>query len=323
MRLLLAVLLASASLSACAPVFAENGVLKIIFIDVGQGDSTLIILPNGKTMLVDGGERNQDQTVLSTLEENNIAKIDVMVATHPHADHIGGLIGVMNSVDVGQVIDSGQIHTTQTFQDFIEAIESNQIPLSSVRDGDSITLDPNVSMQVLNPPVTLFDGAHNEGEFNNNSVVLKLTYGEFTAMFPGDIELETESRLADTNIDVDVMLASHHGSRGSNTAQYLAAASPDVIVIYAGADNPYGHPHPESLDRIEATGVQHVLRTDIDSTTVLTTDGGSDYTLETAESDKVVVVPEFETAVLIASVSLISLVALMTGGRIWKSSRPV
>jgi beta-lactamase superfamily II metal-dependent hydrolase len=273
-------------------------------------------------MLVDGGERNQDQTVLSTLEENNIAKIDVMVATHPHADHIGGLIGVMNSVDVGQVIDSGQIHTTQTFQDFIEAIESNQIPLSSVRDGDSITLDPNVSMQVLNPPVTLFDGAHNEGEFNNNSVVLKLTYGEFTAMFPGDIELETESRLADTNIDVDVMLASHHGSRGSNTAQYLAAASPDVIVIYAGADNPYDHPHPESLDRIEATGVQHVLRTDIDGTTVLTTDGDSDYTLETAESDKVVVVPEFETAVLIASVSLISLVALMNGGRIWKSSRP-
>jgi beta-lactamase superfamily II metal-dependent hydrolase len=322
MRLLLAVFLVSASLSACAPVFAENGVLKIIFIDVGQGDSTLIVLPNGKTMLIDGGERNRDQIVLSTLEENNISRIDIMVATHPHADHIGGLIGVMNSVDVGQVIDSGQIHTTQTFQDFIEAIESNQIPISSVREGDSITLDPNVSMWVLNPHVTLFDGAHNEGEFNNNSVVIKLTYGEFTAMFPGDIELETESRLAGANIDVDVILASHHGSRGSNTAQYLAAASPEVVVIYAGADNQYGHPHSESLDRIEATDVQHVLRTDIDGTIVLTTDGGSDYALETAESDKVVVVPEFETAVLIASVSLISLVALMNGGRIWKLSKP-
>jgi hypothetical protein len=122
------------------------------------------------------------------LQEHNIDRIDVLVATHPHADHIDGLIGVMNSREVGRVIDSGQIHTTRTFQDFVETIESNQIPLSSVREGDSIALDPNVSIQVLNPPITLFDGAHNEDDFNNNSVAIKLTYGEFTAMFPGDGE---------------------------------------------------------------------------------------------------------------------------------------
>lgn len=90
----------------------------------------------------------------------------------------------MNSVDVVQAVDSGQIHITQTFQNFLEAIESNQIAISSVREGDSIELDPNVSMQVLNPPVTLFEGAHDEGEFNNNSVAIKLTYGELHCHIP-------------------------------------------------------------------------------------------------------------------------------------------
>lgn len=319
----MAILLATALLPIHAFATEEDGALKIVFIDVGQGDSTLIILPNGKTLLIDGGERDQDKTVLSALQEHNISKIDVMVATHPHADHIGGLIGVIDTMDVGQIIDSGQVHTTQTFLDFVETIESNQIPLVSVHEGDSIELDPNIDIRVLNPPATLPDRAYNEEEFNNNSVVIKLTYGEFTAIFPGDIELETESRLSSKDIDVDILVASHHGSRGSNTAQYLEAASPEVIVIYAGADNDYGHPHDESLDRINAAGVQHIFRTDIDGTIVLTTNGSSDYTLETVESGKIVVVPEFEYALLITSISLISLIVLINSGRIWKSSRPV
>src|SRR5688500_1813347 len=159
MRLLIAMLLVAALLPAYTHVFAGNGTLKIVFIDVGQGDSTLIILPNGKTMLIDGGERDQDQTVLSTLQEHDINRIDVVVATHPHADHIGGLIGVMNSFDVARVIDSGQIHTTQTFQDFLEAVESNQVPLSGVCEGDSIALDPKVSIQLVHPRIEPRDGA--------------------------------------------------------------------------------------------------------------------------------------------------------------------
>lgn len=146
-------------------------------------------------------------------------------------------------------------------------------------------------------------GAHDEEKFNNNSVAIKLTYGKFTAIFPGDIEQESESRLA---------------SRGSNTAPYLAATSPQVVVIYAGTNNSYGHPHQEVLDRIAAAGVQHVFRTDIDGTIVLTTAGDGSYTLETAESNKVVTVPEFDRAILASSV-LISLTVLISRGRkIWK-----
>jgi competence protein ComEC len=270
-----------------------------------------------------GGERNQDQTVLSTLQEHGVTRIDVMVATHPHADHIGGLIGVIENVDVGQVMDSGQFHTTRTFEDLLDAIDTAQIPLSSVHEGDSINLDPAVEIEVFNPPATLPEGI--DDELNNNSVVIKLTYGEFAALFTGDMEEYNEQRLHATNreaLDADVLKAGHHGSRTSSTSAFMLAVSPEVVVISAGADNTYGHPHQEALDRIDAAGVQHVLRTDVDGAIILMASGSSDYTLETAESNEVVVVPEFEMAVLIASVSLISLVALMNGGRIWKWSRP-
>jgi competence protein ComEC len=323
MRLLLAILLI-AILLPVHHAFAENGTLKIVFIDVGQGDSTLIVLPNEKTILIDGGERDQNQTVLSTLQDHNITHIDVMVATHPHADHIGGLIGVIENVDVGRVMDSGQLHTTQTFEDLLDAIDAAQIPLSSVHEGDSIDLGPEVKINILNPPVPLSQGI--EDELNNNSVVIKLTYGEFTALFTGDMEQYGEQRLLATNreaIDADVLKAGHHGSRYSSTNTFLNAVSPQVVIISTGADNAYGHPHQEALNRMDAAAsVQHVFRTDIDGAITLKTNGGSEYTLETAESNKVAVVPEFEMTILIAGISLISLVVLMNSGRPWKSSRP-
>ena len=323
MWLLLAMLLI-AILLPMHQAFAENGTLKIVFIDVGQGDSTLIVLPNEKTILIDGGERDQNQTVLSTLQEYNITHIDVMIATHPHADHIGGLIGAIENVNVNQVMDSGQLHTTQTFEDLLDAIDAAQIPLSSVHEGDFINLDPEVKISVLNPPVPLARGI--EDELNNNSVVIKLTYGEFTALFTGDMELYGEQRLLATNreaVNADVLKAGHHGSRYSSTNAFLNAVSPQVVIISAGADNAYGHPHQEVLNRMDASArVQYVFRTDIDGTIALKTAGGSEYTLETDESNKVAVVPEFEMTILIASVSLISLVVLMNSGRLWKSSRP-
>lgn len=193
MGLLLVALLIAALLPAGVPAFAGSGELKIVFIDVEQGDSALIILPNEKTMLIDGGEWDQDQAVLSALQEHNVTRIDVMVATHRHADHIGGLIGVIEGIDVDQVLDSGQLHTTKTFEDLLDAIDMAQIPLSSVQEGDSIDLDPAVRLEVLNPAVQLSEDI--DDELNNNSVVIKLTYGEFTALFTGDMEQYNEQRL--------------------------------------------------------------------------------------------------------------------------------
>jgi beta-lactamase superfamily II metal-dependent hydrolase len=146
-------------------------------------------------------------------------------------------------------------------------------------------------------------------------VVIKLNYGEFSALFPGDIENETEGRIAaEKDLDVDVVVASHHGSAGSNTSVYLQDVTPEVVVVHAGADNSYGHPHPKALQRIGLADPLHVFRTDVDGTIVLESDGTSEYTITTAASK--VVVPEFENAAIIAAVSLLSIVVLLNKSRI-------
>jgi competence protein ComEC len=279
---------------AVTPAIQPSQNLTIAFIDVGQGDSILVILPNTKSLLIDGGEREGYGKVLATLHKHALSHIDVVVATHPHADHIGGLVDVIKNVDVGEVLDSGQVHTTQTFEDFLDAIEMKQIPLKPVRQGDSINLDPTVKIDVLNPPVNLLDGADNEAEFNDNSVVLKLTYGEFSALLTGDMEERNEARLVSENttaaLDADVLKAGHHGSRTSSSLSFLNAVTPEVVIISLGAGNTYGHPHQEALDRISAAGVEHLFRTDIDGTITLTVNGSSSeyYSILTESNGKTI-----------------------------------
>ena len=275
---------------AVTPAIQPSQVLTIAFIDVGQGDSILVILPNTKTLLIDGGEREGYGKVLATLQEYGLSRIDVVVATHPHADHIGGLVDVIKNVNVGEVLDSGQVHTTQTFEDFLDAVETKQIPLNSVRQGDSIMLDPTVKIDVLNPPANLLDGADNEAEFNDNSVVLKLTYGQFSVLLTGDMEERNEARLVSENtttLDADVLKAGHHGSRTSSSMPFLNAVTPEVVIISLGAGNTYGHPHREALDRISAAGTEHLFRTDIDGTITLIANGSSSkYSILTENNEK-------------------------------------
>lgn len=287
----------------------NQGELKIVFIDVGQGDSILIITPNNDTVLIDGGDRQSSDEVFSILNELAISEIDALVATHPHADHIGGLIDVIKNANVRQVIDSGQVHTTQTFEDLLDAIYTAQIPLRSVREGDSINIHPQVKLDVLNPPGSLPVGTNNEDVFNDNSVVIKLTYGEFIALFTGDMENYNEERLLATSaelLDADVLKAGHHGSRTSSGNEFLNAVSPEAVVISVGANNTYGHPHQEALDRIANSGVEHILRTDINGTIIVTATEDGNYGIESKESNTMVkVIPEFDDiAILIAGAAI-------------------
>jgi beta-lactamase superfamily II metal-dependent hydrolase len=288
----------SVEIAVTPPAVQPSQNLTIVFIDVGQGDSILVILPNTKTLLIDGGEREGYGKVLATLQEHGLSYVDVVVATHPHADHIGGLVDVIKSVDIGEVLDSGQVHTTQTFEDFLDTIDTKQIPLRSVRQGDSINLDPTVKIDVLNPPVNLLDSADNEADFNDNSVVLKLAYGEFSALLTGDMEERNEARLVSENttrLDADVLKAGHHGSRTSSSLPFLNAVTPEVVIISLGAGNTYGHPHQEALDRISAAGVERLFRTDIDGTITLTVNASNTehYSILTENNGRIIMAAAF------------------------------
>jgi beta-lactamase superfamily II metal-dependent hydrolase len=270
---------------AVTPGIHPSQNLTIAFIDVGYGDSILVILPNTKTLLIDGGHPERSDKVLATLQEHGLSHIDVVVSTHPQGDHIGGLIDVIKNVSIGQVLDSGRSHTGRIFEDFLDAIETKQIPLKSVREGDSINLDPTVKIDVLNPPGNLTSA------LNNNSVVLKLTYGKFSALFTGDMEQAAETRLVSKNataLDVGVLKVGHHGRNTSSTLPFLNAVTPEVVILSLGPG--YGLPDYQVLERISLAGNQHVFRTDLDGTITLTVNGLSEnYSIVTENNEKTVV----------------------------------
>lgn len=246
--------------------------LHVYFLDVGQGDSILIMFPSGAAMLIDGGERLQGVKIAKYLSSLGLTSLDVVVATHPHADHIGGLITVLELFKVGLVIDSGQITSTKTFEDYLNIIDKKGIAFKIGREGDSLELDPNVKISILSPPTSLFTGTGSN--LDDNSLVIKMVYRQVSFLFTGDIGSNVESRLTRFNIDVDVLKTAHHGGETSTSRGFLQATTPLVAIISVGAENPYGHPNRETLSRLASSDVT-VYRTDQHGTVTISTDGYS------------------------------------------------
>jgi len=252
--------------------------LKVYVIDVGQGDSIFIESPSGKNMLIDGGPKYKRSDagrkfVLPFLHSKGINKIDILVLTHPHDDHVGGLPSVLADLPVGLVLDSGQPHTSRTYLDFLKIIDSKNIPYKIARAGTVLDLGGGVKGQILSPSEPFIE----ESALNNNSVVIRLVYGKFSILLSGDVEKEGEDRVQGKRSTL--LKAGHHGSRTSSSLEFLERVKPEVALISAGIRNKFHHPHPSTLKRFEELGIK-VYRTDLNGIITVKTDGKS-YSIET------------------------------------------
>jgi len=252
-----------------------NDTLQVDYIDVGQGDSILLRASDGTDILIDGGLFQAGPTVVAHLQDKGIDDIDVMILTHADTDHVGGLIHVLSStIPVESVLYNGQDNTSQDYLYFLTQAQRQGITPTLVQAGQSFTWG-SINAVVLNPQATPGAGQ------NENSVTLLITYGEVRFLFTGDIGSDTEQTLlegvAGTQtlrqwLPANVLKVAHHGSGGSSSAPFLEAVGAECAVISVGANNSYGHPAQETLDRLQAAGAQ-VLRTDQLGAITLTTDG--------------------------------------------------
>lgn len=240
--------------------------MKVHFIDVGQGDSILIETPSNKIILIDGGPPKAGKTVIAYLKSKNIEKIDILIATHPDIDHIGGLPDVMKSIKIDRIIDSGKLHTTRAYLKYINQIRKQKIPVNMAKENERIRLDPMINIQILNS----YERMKNN---NQSSIVLKVSYDEVDFLLMGDVEREQEKALLETkNMQAEIIKIAHHGSKTSSSFSFLQKVKPKVALITYSKKNEYGHPVSrviESLNKVNA----HIYSTAVFGNVVITTDG--------------------------------------------------
>ncbi len=255
------------ALVLAAPAFARNMAVSVL--DVGQGDSILVQLPSGGAVLVDAGTREAGPTVVSDLRGRGIKSLDMVVATHPHADHIGGMEAVLKAFPVRRFLDSGFAHGSRTQIRLLKLIERQKIPYKVARAGQMISLG-GAKFQILAPKDPLLTGT--DSDENSNSIVIKVTDGAVSFLLTGDMEQEERMRLMATraNLSATVLKVAHHGSRNGTDTAFVTRVKPKVAVISVAAVNDYGHPHAEAL---EALSKVKLYRTDRDGTVTITTDG--------------------------------------------------
>lgn len=248
--------------------------LTVAFLDVGQGDSIFLQSPSGKTMLVDGGEQSAFDTISAYLDAHDVIGLDVVVASHLHSDHIGGLIQVIDVYPVGAFYYPPFDAESETYYSLLDALnESETTVYSPLASKDTfIDWDDEVTVRILSPYQTIYS------DFNDTSYILNVTYGDTSVLLAGDATELSETlalkALPNEYFQANVLKVGHHGSNTSTSFKFLDAVDPDIAIISCGVDNEYGHPHEELLLRLQAYGIQ-VYRTDLDGTITLLLDGAN------------------------------------------------
>ena len=268
-------MLASAALllSAAATVRAAPS-LRVDFIDVGQGDAILITSPVGKTVLIDGGPRRSARALTTFLAAHTHGALDLILLTHRHEDHLGGLAAAVNAIGARMFLDAPTPHPSPAYTSLLHALESRGVAVRQATRGRVVDLGGGAILTLLGPPTPAIEGSRSD--VNANSVVTRLTFGKFALLLAGDAEAPTEAWLLESGARLGsaVLKVAHHGSRYASSARFLAAVSPQLAVISDGAGNSFGHPAEETLARLARTGAT-VYRTDVDGTVTIETDGTS------------------------------------------------
>lgn len=261
--------------------------LTVVYIGLDtRGDSTLIILPNDKTILIDGGLAHTYTVIHDTLQDFGVSTIDTMIVTHPDSDHVGGLNALLedDKFEVKDVLISSSPKDTKTYKKFLELAQGETISYAS----DTINLDPNVAITIISPPSeSPIKAKRNASLENSNSLITLLQYGTVKFLFTADATYTTEEWLIENypsdTLDVDIMNAPHHGSKHASTTEFINATSPEVVIFSADHDNQYGHPDPEAIARYQSVGINHTYTT-LDKNIIVQTDGaGCSITVEDSE----------------------------------------
>ena len=243
--------------------------LKIYFVDVGQGDSTFIVTPKNETILIDGGGSLGtdfdvgESTLLPYILDRGYKKIDLMFVSHFDQDHIGGLFKILEELKVEKVCISKQEEDSENYQKFLNIVKEKNIQVLVVKIGDKIVLDNNLYFDILWPK----DKQIEENELNNNAIVMKLNYNNFSMMFTGDIEKKAEEEIIETYknlkiLESDILKVAHHGSKTSTTDEFLNKVKPKIALIGVGKDNMFNHPSNTTIEKLENMGIK-IYRTDL------------------------------------------------------------
>ena len=252
-----------------APSLPDDAGFVVHFIDVGQGDAALIVC-DGETMLIDGGSSDNSSIIYSYLKKNGITKLNYVVGTHPDDDHIGGLSGALNYASVDRAFCSVNEYDGWAFENFQKYLNKQNVAIEVPSPGTTLSLG-SADVTVLAPIETL-------EEVNNNSIVIRIVYGNTSFMFTGDAEFSEESLIlaSGQEIDSDVLKVGHHGSEYSTSTTFLKEVSPSVAVISCGTENDYGFPKQRVLDSLKKQDVE-VFRTDLSGDILIYSNGEDLY----------------------------------------------
>lgn len=244
----------------------KNSLIKVHYIDVGQGDSIFIELPNKKTMLIDAGESSKGKIVSNYISNLGYNKIDYIVGTHPHADHIGGLTYIINHLDIGKIYMPKMLSTSKTYETLLENILEKELKITTASAGVNIVSEENLNINIIAPNKEYND-------LNNSSAVVKIIYGNIKFLFMGDAETKSENDIT-SDVSADVIKIGHHGSNTSSGQSFVNRVNPKYAIIMVGQNNQYKHPNQSIIDRWINSGAK-VYRTDINGNIIVLSNGDS------------------------------------------------